>query len=304
MGYRPNPDAAALGRRRSAATAPTTATILAWINPGREPLQLNRSKELALYRQGARDAAQQYGHVLEEFDGTTNRALEHSNATLKARNITGIVVPFHPLLPKYWENFPWQDYTVVHLDNSIVRPGFLSVAGDHFRNCLLAFEKIRALGYSRVGYVTNRATKKRFIAAYLTAQLGQPESQRIPIYYLTSHTNNIVEQQRLDQWIRKHRPDALLTDLSILPPILKSACYRVPNDIGLATLNILESRDLAGIDPKPETVGNAAVEMLVQQLNARSLEIPTSSRQLLIAGEWAHGPSLPPRAQPSIARKT
>ena len=150
MGYRPNADAAALGRRRSAATAQQTATVLAWINPGREPLQPDRSKELALYWQGACDAAKQYGSVLEEFDGTTHRALEYANETLKARNLTGILVPFHSLIPKYWETFPWQDYTVVHLDSSIVRAGFLSVASDYFRNCLLACEKIRALGYPRV----------------------------------------------------------------------------------------------------------------------------------------------------------
>lgn len=302
MGYRPNADAAALGRRRSAGPEPPTATSLAWIDCGREPLQPRRSKELALYWQGARNAAERYGRVLEVFDGTTNLALEYSNLALKARNVTGILVAFHPLLPKYWEKFPWQDYSVVRLGTPILRPAFPSVASDHFSNCLLAIENIRALGYPRIGFVANRATNKRVMAGYYAAQLGLPEPHRIPNHLLTSHTNNIIEQQRLDQWVRKHRPDALLTDVQILPLMLKSAGYRIPHEIGLASLNILDSPDIAGIDPKPEALGNAAAEMLILQLNARGLNIPESSREMLIVGEWKPGASLPPRPNAVLAK--
>jgi len=300
MGYRPNLDAAALGRRRAAAPSQQTVAHIAWIQRGPES---HPDKNLARYRQGARDAAKRYGYVLEEFTGTTNLALEQLDRVLKARDINGILLPVPPGLPKSEKSFPWQDYSVVRLSDPSARSVFPLVASDHFSNCLLAFEKICALGYPRVGFVTNRTTETRFTAGFLTAQLSLPEPQRIPIHFLTSRTDTIIEQQRLDQWIRKHRPDALLTNLAYLSPILKSADYRVPQDIGLASLNILESDDIAGIDPKPEAIGNAAAEMLILQLNARGLNIPESSREMLIVGEWKPGISLPPRSNLINARQ-
>jgi LacI family transcriptional regulator len=302
MGYRPNLDAAALGRRRATAPSQQTVAHIAWIDCNPEARQLHPNKELALCREGARNAAEQYGYVLEKFADTTKWSLELLTNTLKARDIAGILLSFPRALPKYWERFPWQDYPVVSLSGPTARSAFPSVASDHFNNCLLAFEKIRALGYPRVGFVTNRATDTRFTAGFLTAQLNLPAPQRIPIHFLTSQTNTIIEQQRLDQWIRKHRPDALLTNLSLLPQILKGACYRVPRDLGLASLDVLESDGLAGIDPKPEAIGNAAAEMLILQLNARGLNIPESSREMLIIGEWKTGISLPPRPSPINAR--
>jgi len=301
MGYQPNTNAAALGQRRSSVPAQRIASSLAWIHHALDPKQHRQARQFTLYHKGASATARQYGYTLVEFDGRTSSSLVQLRDALKTQIIAGILVPCPFVLPRHWDHFPWQDYPVVRLGILPGPPRLPSVASDHFGNCLLAFEKMRSLGYLRTGFITNRAVDKRPAAGFLAAQLGLPRPHRLPIHFFTSQTNTIIEQQRLDQWIRKYQPDALLTDLATLPQALKSAGYSVPGDIGLATLSTFEHPELAGIDPRPEAIGGAAAEMLVSGLNSHRLNIPASDRELLIPGEWASGSSLPPRADNTAA---
>ena len=296
MGYRPNTNAAALGRRRSGTPSSETG-YLAWINPCPGTRAPRPDAEQALFRKGARETAQQYGYILEELVNA-NLSPGQFHQALQARNITGILVPFHSGHAKFWEGFPWSEYAVVRFGDSMVRPKFPSVTSDHFGNCRLALHHLRSSGYHRIGFVTDRDGEGRFAAAFLTAQLGFSSSQRVPVHHLVSRTSNIIEEQRLEQWIAKYQPDALLTDLALPPRMLKGAGHLTPGSLALATLNTIKSPELAGINPKPEAVGSAAAEMLIQQINARRLKIPPSDRELHIAGEWINGPSVPLRADP------
>jgi DNA-binding LacI/PurR family transcriptional regulator len=96
-------------------------------------------------------------------------------------------------------------------------------------------------------------------------------------------------------WLKKKRPEALLTDVSQTREVLATLGYRVPEDIGLAATSILDGNALAGIDQNSEEIGKAAMETLISLMNHNDQGIPRVYREILITGTWTDGTTLPQR---------
>ncbi len=81
-----------------------------------------------------------------------------------------------------------------------------------------------------------------------------------------------------------------------MPERLRSIGVRIPNDVGLATLDYNPNRGAAaGICQSHELVGERAVEALslLMKTNQRGLiRLPNIT---LVDGVWRDGPELPPR---------
>jgi LacI family transcriptional regulator len=295
MGYRPNPMAAALGHMRSTGNAQPVTAELAWINHWEKPKDSHLSKEFELYWKGAHETAARHGYSLEEFICDRNLTLARLEKVLLARNIRGILIPPHHPLPAGWDDFPWQKFSVIRLGHSVDRPRVHLVTGDETGNSVLAFEKIRGLGYRRIGFVTSQADRPRFAAAFLTAQLDLTEDEQVPMLVFSTGDDNPGDQKKLVQWIRKNKPDALLTDRGAMVKMLNAAGYRVPQEMSVATLSIHDGNVDAGIDQNPEEIGKAAVEMLISEINHNEVGTPKVCRELLIKGQWIDGTMMAPR---------
>jgi LacI family transcriptional regulator len=86
---------------------------------------------------------------------------------------------------------------------------------------------------------------------------------------------------------------------------------RVPDDIGLAFLyrTSEEMGRAAGIDGNLSAVGAAALDLVVEKLNANSTGPSEHPKEVLIKGTWHDGPTLPPRLtapskKPSAPRRS
>jgi LacI family transcriptional regulator len=77
--------------------------------------------------------------------------------------------------------------------------------------------------------------------------------------------------------------------------MLGQAGYRVPRDIGLAVLSVLDGNADAGINQNSAVIGEAAVQMLISLIHHNERGIPKVCRELLVEGEWVDGRTLPPR---------
>lgn len=301
MGYRPNPMAAALGQMRFTSKARAVTAELAWINCREEAQDIRRFKEFDLYWKGASETAKWFGYNLEEFICNVNFTLTRLEKVLRARGVHGILIPPHAKLPANWDTFHWDHFSVVRFGHSILRPRVHVVTSDQITNSLLAFSRIRALGYQRIGYVTSRTSSTRHKAGVLMAQSElEPNQQIAPLVFNTGE-NSRDEQKKLVQWLKKTKPDAVLTDVAVLREMLTAAGYRVPEDIGLAVFSVLDGNADAGIYQNPEEIGKSAVEMLLSLINHNHTGIPKICRELLIEGEWVDGTTLPPHR--SLTRK-
>jgi LacI family transcriptional regulator len=298
MGYRPNPMLAALVHYRNARKKKPVRAALAWINAWADPKRLRSFREFDLYWKGAESAADKLGFRLDEFVVNEKTPLPRLEKILTTRNIQGIILPpsGQGSMPTPWDEFDWDRFSVIRISRS-VDMNFHLVTADQFNNTILAFEKIRALSYERIGFVgAPTTTPRQFGAGFLWAQTELPERLRLPPLFLESN-DAAANVRPLSKWLKETRPDAILTEIKNLPHLLSSAGCRVPQDIGLAATTVLDCPISAGIHQNPEEIGRIAVLQLVSMMNENERGLPKIFRHILIEGEWVDGDTLPVRSQ-------
>jgi DNA-binding LacI/PurR family transcriptional regulator len=297
MGYRPNPMASALGGLRSSSIPRSIQSEIAWINFWDEPQEWRRYRELSLYWQGAHEAAETHGYRLEEF--ILDRQLAPRLETiLRARNILGIVIAPHPTkpLPAEWRQLPWDTFSAIRIGYTTPHPPVDVVTSDQLGNGILAFEAILGKGYRRIGFVSQSENTTRFKSGYLTAQLQIPSPDRLPILFLAgSQDRGEPDTKPLLNWLKKEKPDAILTDLPWLSSTLQKAGVTTPRDVALATTSVLDGNITAGIDQNSLEIGRTTVEMLISRISHSQFGFPAVCRETLIRGQWVDGDSLPSR---------
>lgn len=296
MGYQPDPMLTALNHyRRSKSRCPIGAE-LAWINCWPVPEKLRSYHEFDLYWQGAFDEAQRNGFRLEEFCLKDCKTLARLEKILRARNIRGILIPPLGSLDIHWGEIHWGNFCIVRFGHSVANLRAHLVTSDQLTDGMMAFENIWNQGYRRIAYVTTRDTAikgTRFSAGFLLGQLRVQVKPLLSPFLLSDQKDPGEDQKRLMSWLRKIRPDAILTDVTYLHSLLTKCDYHVPEDIGLAVTSVLDGEASAGIDQNSREIGRAAIQMLISLINHNECGIPEVCRELLIEGRWVNGDTLP-----------
>lgn len=298
MGYRLNSAGAELSRhKRHSSVAPTHAA-LAWIEV-RHPAEQSRFyKSFDSCREGAEEAARKLGYQLEEFriEGKVNPESLHQE--LEARSIRGIVLLSQDSHPD-WGAFPWENYPVVRFGRSLGNPSCHLVSSDLISNAMLAFTRMRELGYQRIGFITDRVGVVREghlgETGVLIAQRLIDAGDRVPVCVVGGFSDR-GRAKSVVKWVRENQVDAILTDIAQCPEILSEGGLRVPDDVGLACTNVMEISVSAGIHQNSTEIGIVGVFMLHSLMSENARGIPGIVRQMLVQGEWVDGDSLPDRA--------
>ena len=298
MGYEPDPMLAALAHyRRSRGEHPVTGS-LAWVNTWPDPKQLRSFREFDLYWKGASEEAKRNGYLLDELDCPKDLSPARLQEVLRARGIRGILLP-----PSWagqtpdWKHFNWDAFCVVRFGYSIKTPAAHLVASDQLSNGLLAFETMRQRGYRRIGMVMWKVQGTqlvRFSAGYLYGQLQIPIRLRLPPLML-KEAGQAADDRELIIWLKQTKPDAILTDVSLLPRMLARAKCRVPQDVGLAALSVLDGGASAGIYQNSDEIGAAAIQLLISLIHHNQRGIPEIPREVIVPGRWVDGDTLPPK---------
>jgi DNA-binding LacI/PurR family transcriptional regulator len=303
-GYQPNAAAAALAHFRRASHSRPVQAALAWLNFRPDPTELFRYREFELYWKGASACAEKHGYHLEEFLGRDYRSLKRLEAVLLARGIEGIIIPPHGVTPE-WGDFDWSRFSVVRFGRTVEKPRAHLVTSDQPTNAILAFNEIRRRGYERVGLVAgwpNLISGASWTGGFLQAQQFIDEKERLPI--LVMKDDLATSQRQLAQWMKKHRPDAIFTDLKEVAPMLRNLGVRVPEDVGLAVTSVLDAGADAGIYQNSEEIGRAVVLALLSLIKDHDRGTVDAEhqilREVLIMGRWQEGASLPWRGQKNL----
>jgi DNA-binding LacI/PurR family transcriptional regulator len=295
MGYQPNAAATALAHFKQQSKSAPVQSAIAWINAWPNPKMLFSFREFELFWQGALKAAEKFGYRLEQFIVNKEMSLAQVERILHARGMNGVIIPPHGEIRVDWNTLHWERFSAVRLGRTLegLLP-FHSVTTDQVANGSLAFQRIREKGYERIGFVGGTTSRRVFVAGFLQAQLDMPDSSRVPPLLVPAPDPPDM-QERLAKWIEKYKPDAIFTDLLRVPPMLKAAGYRVPQDIGLAGTSLLDIDVDAGIDQHPEEVGRVAVLVLISLINDNDRGGPAIQREILVKGTWVDGSSMPSR---------
>jgi len=297
MGYQPNAMATVLGHQRHAHEKRPISAEIAWINYWSDPKELRTYREFDLYWRGASLRAEQNGYRLEEFPCGNRISPARLEQILLARNIHGILIPphghFHPL-PADLDKIHWEKFNIVRFGYSVQVPRTHLVTSNHLTCGKLAIENMWRLGYKRIGFVSTEETHLNFRAGFLLKQVLQIKEQP-PTFSFISSDNPSTQISLFSKWLKKNRPEAILTDAPSTREMLAKLGYRVPEDIGLAATSVLDGNADAGIDQNSEAIGKAAMETLVSLMNHNEYGIPDVVREVLITGKWVDGMTLPPR---------
>jgi DNA-binding LacI/PurR family transcriptional regulator len=304
LGYRPDPMLSSLSAYRQAKKPVEIRSTVAWINQWKNPRELRRLQEFDAYWCGARDYAARLGYRLDEFVIGRDMTPARLQQILLARNVRGILIPPHTndlSLP----DFDWSQFSVVRLGISVKQPRAHIVTSDQTNCAAMAFDRIWERGYRRIAYVTShrfdRNTGGNFRAGYLSAQDVHVPLRRHLASFALSEENTPADVRALRKWLRTAKPDAIISALGNLQELLDHAGCRVPGDIGVAALSLLDGHFDSGVDQNSFEVGHVAMATLAGLIHQNERGIPQYCRRILVEGRWVDGASLPDRG-PSVAR--
>ncbi len=298
LGYVPDPMLTALASYRTQTQPARLQNAIVWLNHWEQPEKLRKLREFDAYWRGAEAAARRYGYRLEEICWKPEFSAKRFEQILTTRATRGVLIPPHPTPPQ-WGDFDWNKFSVIRFGLSVPSPDSHLVTADQLRSVLMAMQRIRELGYQRIGLVIPEDYDQRiggnFIGGLAAAQKfyklqALPPLLALEKYYTTEPARGA---RLLGQWLTKYKPDAVLTSISTLPRILQDLGYRIPRDLAVAGTGIDVPVD-AGIDQHSEAIGRMAVEMLVSQINLNECGEPADPARILIESRWRDGASLPP----------
>jgi len=299
LGYTPNAAATSLAHFKHNSHSVPAHAALAWINPWPNPKKLRRYKEFDSYWRGASTRAEEFGFYLEEFLLNGEMLPTRLEKVLLARNIQGVLIPPLGSLEIDWRGFNWDQFSVIRFGRTNGAPLCHFVTSAQIANTILAFDKIRERGYRRIGFVGRFHRHITFGAAFLWIQRETDESSWVnPL--LCDPDDQRQFSSNLATWLKREKPDAILTSLKELPEVLEKIGCRVPDDVALAGTSVLDIPISAGIDQRPAEIGGVAILTLISLIHDHENGIPPARREILIQGEWVDGPSLPSRQAKSF----
>lgn len=290
LGYRPNPlvgaYAAQIRRRKGEAGGCT----LAWLSG--EPLDFKRPW-LRPYQRGVERRAKELGFALDESICTRGLSPRRLATLIEARGIRGIIVPS---LHYFAAEVPEIDGVVmVSLGSSLASRPVHTVSPDSFVNVGTLFSHLLSLGYRRVGFCEHlfgtALTQGTALGSFLFHQRRLAKRDRVePLIGLDVGNQEQACRRKFEDWVRKTKPDCVISGFHHPAEWLRGMGLDVPGDIGLAHYRLADDTPgWSGIDPDPEAMGAAVVDLLSAHIQRNEYGTPSLAKHMKFAGNWAQG---------------
>ncbi len=296
LGYHPDPAVSALANYRWQTRPPSFSGVVAWITVEQNRGEHRRKyPEFELYWKGANACADRFGYRIEEFTINQQTPLEKLEKILYARNVKGLLLPPEEQPYPEWEKLHTASYSIVRMSRTVHNLETHLVTTNQTADGILATRKMHELGYRRIGFVSYTHEDRLFYPGFAWGHHNRPDLEYIPPLFM----NQVPKQDRpavLRNWIQTHQPNAILEDLDGFHDDIEKAGYRIPEDICVATQNVLRNPNTAGILQNLEEVGRVSMLTLLSLIHDHDRGIPPIARQTLVKGQWIDGPSLPPRS--------
>jgi DNA-binding LacI/PurR family transcriptional regulator len=290
LGYRPDPVLSSLVAYRQSNRPTHYLATLAWIETLAKE---KRGSDHSAYLLGARERAEELGFQIEIFEiNNSSMPAQRISRIMAPRNMRGALIA--PLPTSHGPlRLDWDNLSAVAIGYTLQAPLIHLVANHHYRSMLMMVEKLRALGYSRIGLAIPGVHDKRldhsYSAAFLVAQRDVPAVDRIPC-----HVPEQLEFGGFVKWFQKHRLDALITvGYGQVNQWLDDLKVRIPDDLGVAHISPRPGgRNFAAIVENSRLIGRIAIDFLAGLLQRNECGIPEFPKRTLIESKWVEGDTL------------
>ena len=297
LGYVPDPHLVALSHYRSKSKVEKIVAAMAWVT--NHPTADGWKSKMCLdYWKGASERAQQLGYQINEFWlGDPKISPERLKGILQARGIRGLI--FAPQAQYHTRiDFDLSGFASVAFGYSLQSPSLPIVTNYQHQAARLAYRRLQALGYQRIGLLLSDAVDRRvdrnFSGGYHTMNpSGLMED------FIQPHLFDSFREDEFDKWYQQWRPDAVLVtgnSSATLREWMHKQGMSPGRDLAFAEMN-LNSTDgvIAGVDQQPKVIGMAAVDLLDSQLRRFEYGVPAQPMRVLVEGIWRDGKSAPPK---------
>ncbi|AHF91910.1 LacI family transcription regulator [Opitutaceae bacterium TAV5] len=300
MGYAPDPMLSALASYRTRKRPTVFHGTLGWLVNSSGGYVWDSFSFYRDYFDGARDRARKHGYALEVFDlNGEGMSPGRVAAILRARNIDGVLLCPQPE-PEVSMDFPWEQFSSLTFGYTLASPRLHTVAATHHRNMVRAMRELLNRDYKRIGFVFTEQhdirTDRNYWAGYLAEELSyELRLPKVPPFMGSFPKAGEVSEKHFNTWLRKHRPDAIVTGDFRAVERLKEIGCRVPENLGAACVALpsCETR-LAGVVENSIHMGAVAVDALVAAVQRGERGVPEQPQRILVEGLWHEGESLRP----------
>ena len=302
LGYQRNEVFHALSRFRQQGRVHAPSPRIAYLENFGAGSGIQRSAHLQEMLDGARKQAELLGYQLDVLAvGEDDLDRRGVSDYLREHHITGVILgSFQPGYAEIALN--WDEYAVAKIHSRHTEPDVTVVANDHIREVRLAFSRLAALGYQRIGIAIGRADEDacghRHTAGYLMEEASIPTERHVPPLLFPYNMSAASVRGVIARWVRRHKVDVVLCNWITIQQMLENEGLRVPDEVACACLCLCGPAvpaNLAGIRPHLNLVGERVVSIVVSQLKSGQLGLPESPSSLYVQSTWQEGPSAPAR---------
>jgi LacI family transcriptional regulator len=299
VGYVPDPALTALAAYRSGQRVRRDFAVIGLVsNWPRQNEWFDRPSAQALW-EGASVRARALGYSLQHLwarEGGASPA--RFSRILVNRGIRGLILaPFEH--PDARFDLAWENFAVVTIERPTRYTTFHHVVPSYFADMLLAWEQLKLRGYRRIGLVLDHALAERAAHQWEAAhafkqtrnETGEPA---VPTFV----THEAKGPAGVIDWLRTHRPDAIVSRSDRVFGALREAGVRVPADVGYVSLNVVDDAPgVSGIVQPRDVMGAAAVDALNAQLLVSQRGPGERSVGTHVDGFWFEGRTVRPSAR-------
>lgn len=306
LGYRPDPALASLNAYLHAKRPISQGSLIAWL--GRNPIYRMEEPHVwdaSIFR-AAKKRGEELGYKVDYFwINDPDLPVGRLEKILDTRGVQGIVLD-KQARPHGHMRFRMERASIVAIGRSLHSPRVDQVGPDHFMALITCYRKLLSLGYRRIGLAVSQKFNERSMghwqAAYMLEHLRKKNLPTLPIY-----SRYDMDKKAFAAWLRKAKPDCVITTLESYPyerrqnraEQIEELGFQIPDDIGVAVLNLTESPSLSrfsGIVEPLEEIGVASINVLVSLIRHNLRGIPKSRIVSLIEGKWRNGQTIRAKA--------
>jgi LacI family transcriptional regulator len=293
MNYRPNPLVNALMQEvRTQRVSENSATTLAVLIEGAPDDKRLNFPTYSRILYGIQNQANRQGYRTETFFTQDKKIpIARLQKILTYRRIRALLYydffrNQNTELPKMdWDSMAVMSFTHHHPELRVNR-----VIVDLNKNALLALDHLKASGCQRIGLPLGHNLDAGFNYAVSSAYMLwchlHQHGKQLP--FLPTLEKNKTKPAFI-KWVKKHKPDGILTHQSGIISWLRDEGFRVPEDVAVALTNQVEFPEASGIDSRHEVVGGVAINVLGGQLLRNEFGPQEDARLILIPGRWKDG---------------
>jgi len=292
LGYVPNPLISSIFRSLKRGNARKSLGTLAFLTA--HPTE-HEWKDYATYRdfyKGALERATEQGFSIEvHWAADPELTVERLESILLARGISGIIMSSRGSI-KTFNEIAWDKFSVVRIGLSHQTLRFNCAVNHQTHTLRLVASQLQSKGYKKIGFAIsskqNAAAEQNWISGILLYQNSIPVENKVSVYF----PQNLEKDTFLD-WYKNYKPDAVVSVNPDTARWLSVEGLKIPDDVGFALLDWHpDYGPFSGANQNSSYAGEAAVDMLLDQLRRNEFGIPKRPRTLLIESSWIEGTSL------------